>query len=112
MDIKEQRSGSVVILQLAGRLSIGEGDGQLRDRLSTLITGGEKNILIGMAGVTTLDSSGVGELVAARLAAAEAGAKIKLAELSPRVGQVLKITQLIGVFEIFDSVDEGMASFS
>ena len=112
MDIRENRSGSVVVLELAGRLSIGEGDGQLRDRLATLIAGGEKQILINMSGVSVLDSSGVGELVAARLAAAEAGAKIKLAELSPKVGDVLRITQLIGVFEIFDAVDEGTASFS
>jgi anti-sigma B factor antagonist len=112
LDIRENRSGNVVVLELAGRLSIGEGDGQLRDRLATLIAGDEKQILVGMAGVTTLDSSGVGELVAARLAAAEAGAKIKLAELSPRVGDVLRITQLIGVFEIFDTLDEGKASFA
>ena len=112
MDIRENRSGNVVVLELAGRLSIGEGDGQLRDRLATLIAGGEKEILINMSGVTVLDSSGVGELVAARLAAAEAGSKIKLAELSPKVGDVLRITQLIGVFEIFDTVGEGTASFS
>ena len=112
MKITERRSGDVVILEFSGRLAIGDGDSQARDRIATLLAAGEHKVLIGMAGVTVLDSSGVGELVAAHNAATSAGAKIRLAQLSPRVGEVLKITQLIGVLEIFDSLEEGLSSFS
>ena len=112
MDITERRSGDVVILEFSGRLSIDDGGSQTRDRIESLLAAGENKLLLGMDGVTVLDSSGVGELVAGRNAAEAAGAKIKLAQLSPRVGEVLKITQLIGVFEIFDSIDEGVDSFS
>ena len=112
MKITERRSGDVVILEFSGRLAIGDGDSQARDRIATLLAAGERKVLIGMAGVTVLDSSGVGELVAAHNAATSAGAKIRLAQLSPRVGEVLKITQLIGVLEIFDSLEEGLSSFS
>jgi len=112
VEITERRSGDVVILEFSGRLVIGDGDSQTRKRIATLLTGGERKILIGMAGVSALDSSGVGELAAARNAATSAGAEIRLAQLSPRVGSVLKTTLLIGVFEIFDSLEEGLSSFS
>ncbi len=112
MEIKENRSGDVVVVEVFGRLSIGEGDSAIRDRLAMLLMAGEKKILVGMSGVTALDSSGIGELVAARQAAVENDAQIKLAQLSPKVGQVLKVTQLIGVFEIYDTLDEGLASFA
>lgn len=112
MEIAERRSGDVVILEFSGKLAIGDGDGQAREKIATLFAAGERKVLIGMSGVTVLDSSGVGELVAALNAARSAGAEIKLAQLSPRVGEVLKITQLTGVFEIFDSLEEGLSSFS
>lgn len=111
MEITERRSGDVVILEFSGRLSIGDGDKVARDRIATLLAAGERKLLLGMAGVSVLDSSGVGELVAALNAAKEAGAEIRLAQLTPRVGEVLKITQLIGVFEIFDDIEKGVASF-
>ena len=81
-------------------------------RESALLAAGERKILIGMAGVTVLDSSGVGELVAAHNAAASVGAKIGLVQLSPRVGELLKITRLTGGLEIFDTLEEGLSSFS
>ncbi len=112
MEITERRSGDVVILEFSGRMCIGDGDSQARERLASLRAAGERKILIGMAGISVLDSSGVGELIAARNAAESADAEIRLAELSPRVGEVLKVTQLIGVFQIFDSVDEGVSSVS
>ena len=112
MKITERRSGDVVILEFGGRLTIGDGDSEARERIATLLTGGARKILIGMVGVSALDSSGVAELVAARNAATNAGAEIRLAQLSPRVGDVLKTTHLIGVFEIFDSLEEGLSSFS
>ncbi len=112
MEITERRSGGVAILEFSGRLVIGDGDSQARERIAALLAAGERKVLIGMAGVTVLDSSGVGELVAAHNAATSAGAKIGLAQLSPRVGELLEITQLTGVLEIFDTLEEGLSSFS
>lgn len=112
MGITERRAGDVVILEFSGRLVIGDGDSQASKTIAALLTAGERKILIGMAGVSALDSSGVGELVAARNAANSAGAEIRLAQLSPRVGKVLMITQLTGIFEILGSLEEGLSSFS
>jgi len=112
VEITERRTGDVVVLEFSGRLAIGDGDSEARERIATLLAGGERKILIGMAGISTLDSSGIGELVAAHNAATSAGAEIRLAQLSPRVGDVLKSTQLIGIFQIFDSLEEGLSSFS
>ena len=112
MEITERRSGDVAILEFSGRLAIGDGVSQAKERIAALLAAGERKILIGMAGVTVLDSSGVGELVAAHNAAASVGTKIGLAQLSPRVYELLRITQLIGVLEIFDSLEEGLSSFS
>ncbi len=109
MEITERRSGDVAILEFFGRLAFGVGDSQARERIAALLAAGERKVLIGLAGVTGLDSSGVGELVAAHIAAADGGAELGLAQLSPRVAQVLKIT---GVFEIFDSLEEGLLSLS
>ena len=112
MEITERRSGDVAILEFSGRLASGDGDSQARARITALLAAGERKVLIGLAGVTGLDSSGVSELVAARIAATNANAEIGLAQLSPRVAEVLKITHVTDVFKIFDSLEEGLLSFS
>ena len=112
MQITERRSGGVVILEFSGRLVLGDGDRQAKEKITTLLAAGEREVLIGMAGVKVLDPTGVGELVAAHNAAASVGARIGLAQLSPRVSELFRIAQLIGVLEIFDSLEEGLSSFS
>ena len=112
MNITERRSGGdVVILELSGRLVIGD-DSQARERIANLLAVGERKILIGMGGVSVMDSSGVGVLVSAHNAAESAGAEVKFAQLSPRVGHVLKITRLIDVLDTFDSLEGALSSFS
>jgi len=112
VEIAERRSGDVTILEFSGRLAFGDGDGQARERIAAILAVGERKVLIGLAGVTALDSSGVGELVAAHIAATDVSAEIGLAQLSPRVAEVLKITHVIDVFKIFDSLEEGLVFFS
>ncbi len=112
MEITERRSGDVAILEFSGRLAFGVGDSQARERIAALLAAGERKVLIGLAGVTGLDSSGVSELVAAQIAATDASAELGLAQLSPQVAQVFKITHVTGVFEIFDSLEEGLLSLS
>ena len=111
MDVTESRSGEVFILEFSGRLTIGKGDIVVRDSIGKALEQGERKVLLDMAGVAALDSSGVGELVAAHNSAQELGGAVKLLRLTPRVGEVLKITQLTGLFEIFDDMDTALGSF-
>ena len=103
--------GGVQIVELKGKITIGSGDVQLRETINKLVDSGKKNILVDMQEVTTIDSSGVGELVSAFTTATNRGAKLKLANLPAKVNDILQITQLITVFEVFDSEDEAIRSF-
>lgn len=72
---------------------------------------GQKNIVLNMAGVTSVDSSGIGELVSSYTTTSQRGGKLKLTTLPPKVSDILMITQLITVFEVFDAEAEAIASF-
>lgn len=105
-----QRDG-VTILDLKGKITIGTGDIALRNAVQDAINGGAKNVLINMTDVSTIDSSGVGELVSAYTTATNRGARLKLANLPAKITDVLTITQLITVFDVYDSEDEAVRSF-
>jgi len=112
MEIKQRKEGDVLVAELSGRLTIGQGDSDVGDAIRAAVSAGEKKILLDMKGVPVVDSSGVGELVAAYTSAINRGSVIKLLKLQPRVGDVLKSTRLIGVFEIFEAEAEALASFT
>jgi anti-sigma B factor antagonist len=112
MKVTTRQKGSVTILDLKGKITIGAGDIALRNAVQDAMAAGAKNILVNMAEVTTIDSSGVGELVSAYTTATNRGAKVKLANLPAKVQDILHITQLITVFDVFDSEDEALASFA
>jgi anti-sigma B factor antagonist len=112
MKVTTRQKGSVTILDLKGKITIGVGDIALRNAVQDAMGSGAKNILVNMAEVTTIDSSGVGELVSAYTTATNRGAKVKLANLPAKVQDILHITQLITVFDVFDSEDEAVASFA
>lgn len=101
----------IAILELNGRLTIGEGDALLRQDVESLLKEGRKKILINLKGVKMMDSSGLGELVQARTKAEAAGSSIKLLHVEDKVQSVLEMTRLIGVFETFDDETEAIASF-
>jgi anti-sigma B factor antagonist len=105
-----QRDG-VTILDLKGKITIGVGDVALRNAVQEAINGGATKVVINLRDVTTIDSSGVGELVSAYTTATNRGAKLKLANLPAKVNDILQITQLITVFDVFDSEDEAIRSF-
>ena len=112
MKISQERQGDILILVLRGRLTIGEGDSEVGQAMRSAAAAGEKKILIDMKDVPVIDSSGVGEVMAAYAGAKRRGCTIKLLWLSPRVGEVLKSTRLAGVFEIFDDRVDAIESFS
>jgi anti-sigma B factor antagonist len=105
-----QREG-VTILDLKGKITIGVGDVALREAIHEALDAGATKILVNMADVSTIDSSGVGELVSAYTTATNRGGRLKLINLPSKVADILPITQLITVFEVYDDEDEAVASF-
>jgi anti-sigma B factor antagonist len=112
MKFSTRQSGDVTILDLNGRITIGSGEEALRNAMQEIINNGTKKILINMSGVTMIDSSGIGELVSAYTTATGRGAKLKLANLPAKVSDILTITQLITVFDVYDSESEAVQSFA
>jgi anti-sigma B factor antagonist len=112
MNVTKRQKGNVTILDLKGKITIGAGDIALRNAVQEALSGGSQNVLLNMTGVTTIDSSGVGELVSAFTTATNRGAKLKLANIPNKVSDVLTITQLITVFDVFDTEDEAVASYA
>jgi len=111
MKIQKRENGGVTILDLEGKITIGKGDVALRDAVHEVLDGGAKKILIDLADVTTVDSSGVGELVSAFTTVTNRGGKLKLLNLPSKVNDILQITQLITVFEVYDDESAAVASF-
>jgi anti-sigma B factor antagonist len=112
MRFSRNKEGDVLVIELRGRMSVGDGDAEAGEEIRSAAAAGEKKILLDMKGVPVLDSSGVGELMAAYASVSRRGGTIKLLGLSPRVGEVLKTTRLVGIFDIFDDRIEALESFS
>ncbi len=105
-----QRQG-VTVLEPKGKITIGSGDIALRDSVIEALDSGSRKILINLKDVSTIDSSGIGELVAAYTTVTNRGGKLKLVGLPPKVSDILQITQLVTVFEVMDSEEEAVDSF-
>jgi anti-sigma B factor antagonist len=104
-------SGKVSIIELKGKITIGSGDIQLRDLITKLLEGGKQNILVNMNDVTAIDSSGIGELVGCYTTVTNKGGKLRLLHLPPKIQDVLTVTQLITVFDVYENETEAVASF-
>lgn len=112
MPINERKRNDVTILDLKGKITIGAAEEALRDAVHRVLGAGAQKLLLNLKDVTTIDSSGVGELVSSYTSATNRGAKIKLANLPPKINDILTITQLITVFDVYDTEDEAVASFA
>ena len=111
MKITVRQSGEVTILDLKGKITIGIGDVALRDSIGQQMQEGRKNLLLNTVDVSTIDSSGVGELVAAYTTVTNRDGKLKLLKLPPKLQDILQITQLITVFEVFEDEESAVKSF-
>ncbi|HRC84689.1 MAG TPA: STAS domain-containing protein [Thermoanaerobaculia bacterium] len=111
MKVEVRQSSDVTILDLKGKITIGTGDIALRDAVMEAVDSGATKVLINLGQVTTIDSSGVGELVSAYTTVTNRGGKLKLVNLPSKVADILQITQLITVFEVFDNENDALASF-
>src|SRR3954454_15690792 len=108
----ERAIGNVSIVDLAGRLTLGEGSGLVRNTIKDLVTSGRKNILLNLKDVTYIDSAGLGELVGAYASVTNSGGNIKLLHPQAKVHDLLQITKLYTVFAAFDNEAEGLRSFT
>jgi anti-sigma B factor antagonist len=100
------------VISLSGKITIGSGDTQLRDVIGNAMNEGKSKILLDMSGVSTIDSSGIGELVGSYTTVANRGGKMKLLHLPAKLNELLHVTQLITVFEVYDDEAEAVRSFS
>jgi len=101
----------VEIIKLEGKITIGSGDQQLREVIGNAISAGRTNILLDLSGVTTIDSSGIGELVGSYTTVTNRGGKLKLLHLPAKLNELLHVTQLITVFEVYENEQDAMKSF-
>lgn len=102
----------VVIVDLSGRITLGEASGKLRDTVRDLLSKGNKKILLNLGDVTYIDSSGLGELVSSYTTAANQGAKVKLLNVQKKVDDLLQITKLYTVFDSFTEESKAVSSYS
>jgi anti-sigma B factor antagonist len=107
----EWEVGGVIVLNLTGPITLGEGTQRFRSLIQDTLEAGKKNILLNMSEVYYLDSSGLGELVAAYTTAARRGGNLKLMKLSPRVRDIVQLTKVYRIFEVFDDEDSAVRSF-
>jgi anti-sigma B factor antagonist len=101
----------VTILDLSGRITLGEGSVTLRDTVKDLLAKGSKSILLNLANVDYIDSSGLGELVSAYTTVKNQGGELKLLRLTTKVHDLLQITKLYTVFDISDDETSAIGSF-
>jgi anti-sigma B factor antagonist len=101
----------IEIIKLDGKITIGAGDQQLRDVIASTVAAGKNKILLDLSGVTTIDSSGIGELVGSYTTVTNRGGKLKLLHLPAKLNELLHVTQLITVFEVYENENEAVASF-
>ena len=111
MEIKVHSDGEVRVLELDGRLSLGGGAAAVHEDVRRELDAGHHKLLLAMLQVDAIDSTGLGVLVSCLTSARSRGGDLKLLQPSPRVGDILEITQADRLFEIFDSEDRAIQSF-
>jgi len=110
MEIQERTQGEVALIDVSGKLVAGEQSGELKDKVNSLIFQGRRQIVLNLAGVSYIDSMGLGELVAVHATVAKQGSQIVLVALTTRVQDLLAICRLLTVFDVFDTEAEALAS--
>jgi anti-sigma B factor antagonist len=110
--LSTRQVGDVTVIDASGRITLGEGSSAFRDKIKDLVSSGNKKILVNMAEVSYIDSSGIGELVSGFTTVTNQGGALKLVSLGKRIQDLLQITKLYTVFETFDEETSAVRSFS
>ncbi len=112
MQIDERAVGDVTILDLRGKVTLGEGDELLKDKVNSLVNQGRKKIILNLENVPYIDSAGLGEIVRTYTTVSRQEGSLKLLSLTKRIQDLLSITKLLTIFETFDSESDAVRSFS
>ena len=112
MQIEERSAGDVTLLDLKGKMTLGEGDELLKDKINSLLHQGRRNVVLNLAEVPYIDSAGLGELVRTYTSISRQGGTLKLLNLTKRITDLLAITKLLTVFETHDNEADAVRSFS
>jgi anti-sigma B factor antagonist len=111
MVIEQRAVGGVVVLDLSGKLALGDGDGLLKDKVHSLVFQGTKEIALNLGALSYIDSAGLGELISSHSTITRNGGHIKIFNLTKRVSDLLAITKVLTVFDVYDSEQEALRSF-
>ncbi len=111
MEIVERTVSDVTVLDLKGKMTLGEGDEMLKDKINSLLAAGKKKLLLNLESVPYIDSAGLGEVVRTYTTVSRQGGSLKLLNLTKRIEDLLSITKLLTVFDTFDSEAEAVKSY-
>ena len=111
LNIRERQAGDVTILDLEGRITIGDGNVSLRNAIRRLIEEGKKKILLNLGNVSYVDSSGIGELVSSFTTINREGGQLKMINLQAKVKDLMAITKLLTVFDVYEDESQALNSF-
>jgi anti-sigma B factor antagonist len=112
MDIAERTVSDVTVLDLKGKMTLGEGDELLKDKINSLLASGKRKLVLNLEGVPYIDSAGLGEIVRTYTTVSRQGGSLKLLNLTKRIEDLLAITKLLTVFETYDTEQEAVKSFN
>ena len=111
MEIAERTVSDITVLDLKGKMTLGEGDELLKDKINSLLQQGNKKLLLDLGNVSYVDSAGLGQLVQVRTTAANGGGALKLVNVTKRLKDLLVVTKLVTVFDSYETEAEALASF-
>lgn len=111
LTINQRQAGDVSILDLSGEVRIGDSATALRGAIRDLVAGSKKKILLNLAGVRYIDSSGIGELIANYTTVGRSDGQLKLLNLTDKVQDLLVITKLLTVFDVYENEADALSSF-
>jgi anti-sigma B factor antagonist len=111
LEILEKDSGGITILEISGRITLGDESHELRTKLKELLSQGKSRVVLDLAQVSYIDSAGLGTLVGGYTSAYNVGAIMKLANLTKKFHEQLNITKLVTIFDVYDTVDDALKSF-
>ena len=111
MKSSNRDAGDIRVIELSGKITIGAGDVKIRELIEQALEDGKNDVILDLGGVTAIDSSGIGEMVACYTTVTKRGGHLKLMHLSPKITDILQVTQLITVFDVFDDEREALGSF-
>jgi len=103
--------GSITVLELAGKITIGDGDVQLRKLVDQVLDNGTRKLIMDLGDIKYIDSSGIGELVSCHTTIKNRGGEMRLSRLNSKIYSLLQLTALITVFSIYDSLEDALQNF-